>query len=148
MRLSLLLVAHFVKAGNAVFSCGALEVDDFLLLGSGDGLALLSFFVQGHNLPYLFHLERIGLVAFPVRVGEPHYALEGVCLDRADVSVFQMKRTVKPRKVFLGVQIDGGLIVDAAFEFAALPGQFLRIQGKVLASCRCGGDGLEVVDIP
>ena len=47
----------------------------------------------------------------------------------------------------MGVQICRHLVIEAAFELAALPGQLLRIQGKILRTGGRCSDGLELRDI-
>ena len=90
------------------------------------------------NLPDLLGRQRINIYQRPLLIREVQGLGKDVRLYKESLSVLELKGLVHLGKARLGVQIGLYLIIQAAFELAALAGQFLRVQGKVLyAGCRC-----------
>src|SRR5574344_2012630 len=80
-------------------------------------------------------------------IREPHYSLKNVCLNKIYISVFQTQRIGYSWQSFSCVHVYGCFIIYAALKFSALACKFLGIQRKVLASCRCCSNRLEIIHI-
>src|SRR5690606_26928089 len=126
--------AFVVKTGQAVLPYGIVEVGFFLLL-----YLYRKLFKTSHR--FLFGIgsnDLVGLIGgqrMPVApvtfVGVPQQAFEDVYLLTNGSTLFGVKLHLILRKILQGIEIGIKLIVQAAFQFSALAGQFLGIEGKL-----------------
>ena len=133
------LLAFFlrVKTVDGVVSYGG---DKFrltnLLLLKGPGF--LSPAVHRLDFPYLIGRQRVKLCKRAFFIGEIKDSGKDVCLYQEGLAVFQFQRFVNPGEAGAGIGIGLNLIIEAAFELAALAGQLLGVEREVLGAGRGG----------
>ena len=146
-RLNLVLVTvlvlvflRLVEPCDAVITDGRDELRADRFRFALQRLRLLAITVHHYDLRDLRSGHRIEIRERALLVSEIHYLLKDVSLGQIGQAILEFKRFRNLRNTGLGVQIVGDLIIQAAFQFAALTSQLLRIQGQVLRTGRRSGN--------
>ena len=108
---------------------------------------LVTFYAPPVQSLYLHHLlraqrEHIGHIVLVKR--EPHSAHKHVCLNQICEAILEIERFAGIGQRLAGINVSGCLIIDAAFQLAALTRQLLRIERQILTAGRLGCDRLEI----
>ncbi len=108
-----------------------------------EGRRLLAVAVHLNDLLHISRIQGMQLRERAFLIREIHSLAENVCFHQISLAVSEFQRLSDTRNPRLRVYVAGHFIIEAAFELAALPRQFLRIERQILCPRRIGRDGLE-----